>query len=219
MLLLEVASFKKVQSDDEIHAVLNKHCKNALSWASKPIVRGDRALSKPFYVLDSEVVGRSSRNTSNFYTRILDNVLPDTFPRRSKSFICGNYANIDFGGLQVQIADLNPFYEFIGIKDSKSIANFDAFVREVHTAMQPANFEKTFKKFFKRDWYLKLGKKMKGMSEAELFDFLAHSYTAPFEATTSKSPIFNDGKRRELWIQGKCVAIEFQHYKKMMNLK
>lgn len=77
-------------------ALLNKHCKNAL-WMleqDRPIYRGEKnvkVLSKVsatgFAIIDTSATARQSENTSNYYTVLLDKLLPSEFPLRSRSFI------------------------------------------------------------------------------------------------------------------------------------
>jgi hypothetical protein len=61
------------------------------------IYRGVRFDSKYNFVYgDSSLTERKSANTQNYYTQIMDNILPEwkQFPKRSRSFICGNTPRI-----------------------------------------------------------------------------------------------------------------------------
>ena len=95
----KLPEFDKIKTKKAI-ALLNEHCKDAL-WMlteNKPLYRGEKGLKQSivkagFVSVDPSKTERTSQNTSNYYTMLLDNH-PDRgdFPKRSRSFIgTGSY--------------------------------------------------------------------------------------------------------------------------------
>ncbi len=124
---------------EEIKTFLEEKCPIAYNSPFK-IYRGIRSGSNYFMYGDSNSFERKSANTFNYYTLLLDNVLPEwkEYPKRSRSFICTtnkNYSRVygrsyqvfpvgnpligicpddDFwGSFQPQISDLGKFGRFL----------------------------------------------------------------------------------------------------------
>lgn len=92
--LAEESYKTKIDKDKAKELIFGPSCSDFMSKsADKPIIRGmDSANS--FYTLEGEKGGRKSRNTTNHYTVILDEFLPEEgYPRRSKSIICASWGN------------------------------------------------------------------------------------------------------------------------------
>jgi hypothetical protein len=106
--LLEIsvsASRSKQISRDQAIALVKTRCKKALKIDHAVIVRGVDNKSDFSFSIPS-LSTRTSANTSNEYTLVLDNSPEwDKFPKRSESLICGTVANAgyanDFGELHI----------------------------------------------------------------------------------------------------------------------
>lgn len=83
-------------SIEEAVTLLNSSCADAMSNRKlriQPILRGSMEPgNNSCFVYHGESSSRTSRHGKNFYTVILDEVLTD-YPKRSRSIICGNFAN------------------------------------------------------------------------------------------------------------------------------
>lgn len=89
-------AYKKSEltTEDAIDILLNKCGDFLKSSATNPIIRGTYSSGSDANLVQGDTGRRSSRNTSNYYTVILDEFLPPLgYPKRSRSLICGTYAN------------------------------------------------------------------------------------------------------------------------------
>ena len=219
--------------------LLEKHCSDAMKHMDEPIVRGMKRGfkgGKMHGIVDGTAVhdgGRRSKNTLNFYTTILDTLLPPLgFPKRSESIICANWRNRDhaggygsmyaifpfngvkigicpgedmwdtpitLGGQTYEIYDWNDIFDMFGISDYASFADI---VKQLEYAKASGKHNDS--------WLEKI-------EEGAFKEELKNAYRKPFKATTTKNPIYNDGKPHEVWIGGKCIAINIQLYKEMMD--
>lgn len=97
--LLEIsvsASRSKPISHDKAVALVRTRCKKAISIDHAVIVRGVDATSGYSFAIPS-LSKRTSANTSNEYTLVLDNSPEwNKFPKRSESLICGTIANAGY---------------------------------------------------------------------------------------------------------------------------
>jgi len=78
---------KKI-SEEEAEKIINTKCKASLKGT--PIYRG-RNISLTFYaIIDPKKYVRTSANTLNYYTLLIDYILPQwkNYPKRSQSIIC-----------------------------------------------------------------------------------------------------------------------------------
>ncbi len=94
MRIDEIANSKRTEtvkiSKKEIDTFLKTKCPIAYNSPVK-IYRGVDT-TKKFMFGDSRLSERQSNNTANYYTLLIDNILPEwkDYPKRSKSFICTN---------------------------------------------------------------------------------------------------------------------------------
>jgi hypothetical protein len=92
----KLPQFSTIDEYDAIK-IFFTHCKDARWMLEKntPLYRGDSTVNLPggFATIDTTATSRVSKITSNYYTLIFDNVLDDSFPKRSKSFIATNNKN------------------------------------------------------------------------------------------------------------------------------
>lgn len=107
--------YKVIPFDDAAKTIIDK-CSDSL-WMFENntyIFRGDQdddrntllEKTNALYVDTSKTI-RRSQNTANFYTIVLDELLPPKFPRRSRSFICTAPRNRMMYGTQVVVIPFN----------------------------------------------------------------------------------------------------------------
>ena len=227
MKLFEIAQYKTDVDEEKIWDLLNTHCQDALG--KLPIVRGMNRFEKGYGVVHGEAGHRESANTTNHYTVILDEVLPENFPKRSKSIICSNwenrshsknygflYAIVPFDGVSIGICpEGDMFATEIKLSDdanARPIQRWNSFYddNDIRADSFP-ELLKDFKAFLSRRDFLDLNPK-------NIEEKIRTAYTEPFKCTTTADDsYYNDGTRHELWIGGKCVAIDLFLYRKMMR--
>lgn len=88
---LSEAGHRERRTLDQAVELAKEHATAALSNIEAPIWRG-ASEGVASYLIDPSGSSRASAHTENYYTVILDEVLPAAFPRRSKSIICSNNA-------------------------------------------------------------------------------------------------------------------------------
>lgn len=232
MKLYEIAGYKTDLAAEEAWDLLNKHCKDALKDLNRPIVRGMTNMGTGFGIIHGEAGERRSRNTSNHYTVILDEVLPKEFPKRSKSIICANWygmthadrygtlhAIIPFDGVKIGVCPYMDMWdtEITLGGETGSIPGWNYWLKKVGVTenMSFNEMVKTMEAHNGGDSDYEWLKKIQGNVREELIK----AYTKPFKvATTANSNIYNaDEDAREVWIGGKCVAINMKIYSKMMT--
>lgn len=232
------AKYKTKMKKDDAWELLNTHCKDAMKSFHTPIVRGMTPIPGGFGLIHGEAGARKSRHTSNHYTVILDAVLPSDYPKRSASMICANWDNLDhadgygslyaifpfddvkigvcpdydiwetevmLGGVERNIPRWNLNFQDLGVNDTMS---FDEMVQHLETLLE----ENDPAKHKLPDWLVKI--------KGNVRKAFAQGYSDPFRlATTAESRIYdNDNEdRHELWIGGKCYAINMKLYTKLQQ--
>lgn len=238
--LLKEDRKQKIAAEEAARVALI-NCTDALKFKHTPIVRG--MSGEHCHILNGEAGGRTSKNSSNHYTLILDEILPESgFPLRSKSTICENwegrantrmYGNLHvilpFNGVKIGVcpqADIWHTEVTIGeyTKDL-NIWNDEFEMREVRDASydtivnditQGGSLSKDEDDEYVR-WFRRVFGNNKGEYNATRVDKMLRQAYSPealkLALTTTKNPTFNDGKQHELWFSGKCVAMPFKDYK------
>lgn len=231
--LLTEAYREKISGDTAVD-LLRKHCRDALKSFDTPIVRGMNPDGR-WQLITGEDGGRGSANTTNHYTVIMDEVLPPEFPRRSKSIICASYANriyaADFGtryaifpfdGVKIGVA---PEYD---LWDTKITLGREEFkIVKWNRIFQEAGLPSdSYKSFLTQLEELRANPRPAGSApqlqyylpdmEDDLDKMFRREYTRHFKVTTTADPIYNPGSH-EVWISGKCVAIEFEYFLEMKD--
>lgn len=237
MKLFEIADeiYKTEITEEDAFDLLSKHCSEALKTYDKPIVRGMTGLPNNFGLIHGAAGHRESANTTNYYTVILDKILPpEGYPKRGASIICANWENrshaygyghnafaiFPYDGATIGVC---PSYDMWNTRitlgdDEKSI---NVWNREfIKMGIPP---DATFDEIVKRLEMIRTSEDNQNFEHHSwLFDMepgnikkeMAEAYSKPFMlATTSKQQVYNDGVQRELWIGGKCVAIHMSTYK------
>lgn len=222
-------AYREDISRDEAWEILRRNCSDALKTFDKPIVRG-MTKGADYQVITGEDGGRKSANTSNYYTVIMDAVLPKEFPRRSKSIICSSffnrshsegfgtmYALFPFNGVAVGICpDYDMWRTIITIGDrSRDIHEWNDIFDAIGTPDTSYSDIVDHLKYVQahlEEYPPYAHEMLKGVDDID--KVLRQEYTQQFEVTTTANPTYN-GDGTELWISGKCVAIRWPEYEKM----
>jgi len=231
MKLYEIAGQYKtdIDTEDEIIALIKANCKDALKSINTPIVRGMTKMKNGFGIIHGEAGGRKSANTTNHYTVILDEALPD-YPKRSASIICANWENRDytygygkmhviipFDGVKIGICpERDMFYSEVKLGDRvQRIHRWNDFyenndIRDDSFAHLVEDFQTLLER---RDLW--------GIEDHKdhLAEYLKQEYSVPFDlATTATAQKYNQAdQEHELWIGGKCIAIERDLFESMLE--
>lgn len=218
-----------IKSLDDLKALLNKHCGDALKTFSTPIVRGMRD-GGDFLILRGEDGHRESRNTSNYYTRILDHVLgEDGFPLRSKSIICASWPNQDHAALYGPLHMLFPMNDVpIGVCQGPDIFTTKITLggKELYIHEFNDEFEREGVDSSSFDRIVSDLEHLKDTEEDDAVEWLqnisnveselATEYAAPFGLTDTSDPWYNDSKH-ELWIGGTVICMSEAVYAELLN--
>lgn len=227
----------------DIEKLLAEKCSEFMrTSANYPILRGMNG-AKSAYLVNGETGVRKSVNTTNHYTVILDEFLPKLgYPKRSASLICGTYANksyvssygtifaiIPFNGVKIgvcpefdvfetkitlfnhtaNISKWNDTFDFSNIRDE----NFKALTKDISEASFNINKLEPLTKFMRKA-------QITNKTESEIAELLKVAYTPPeadFSLETPSTLSNLNLKQREVWIGGKCIAVNLSLYNKLLN--
>lgn len=225
MMLSELKQYKTDTSEEEIWKLLNKHCKDALG--ELPIVRGMKPFKNGYGIIHGAAGERMSANTSNHYTLILDGVLPKEYPRRGKSIICANWKNRKYAAGYGTLHAIIPFDDVtIGVCPERDIFGTEITLGTQTRPIYRWNYfysdneigAKSFPQIVKDFKALLDRRDLWGLEAETIKETLVKAYTKPFKvATTASAEIYNDGAQHELWIGGKCIAIDLMLYRSVMR--
>ena len=231
--LLTEAYREKISGGTAVE-LLRKHCRDALKTFDTPIVRGMKSDGR-WQLITGEDGGRESANTTNHYTVIMDEVLPPEFPRRSKSIICASYANRIYAG---DFGTRYAIFPFDRVKIGVA-PEYDLWNTEITLGRETNRIVKWNRIFtdadITADSYKSILSQLEDIRanprpvgkvpelqfmlndmDDDLDKMLRTAYTRPFKVTTTADPIYNPGSH-EVWISGKCVAIEFEYFLEMKD--
>jgi len=241
--------FEQYKTDislDDAAEMISLHCSDAEQYITTPLWRGMTGTN--CFIIDSEVQGRVSNNTTNFYTIILDHILPPQFPRRSKSIICTNaksiardftsqytassiYAIVPFNGSKIGIVPNNDIWALY--VSSITTNRFGDSPSRMPLTDQNSEFaalgldDTDWESFcqslesFSKANPEKFNSKFMGRSVVEVIDHIEKSYGAlDFEAATPANlrEVLPSGQPWEVWIQGKCIAIPYDKFREYYDL-
>lgn len=231
--------------EDAEYLLLNKCCQFLATNPEQPIIRGSWTSTNDSYIVHGETGKRSSRNTSNYYTVILDKFLsPLGYPKRSQSIICGNYKNMTHVGEYGHVYALIPFDNTkIGVCPGEDIFDtvLNLFGARVRINGWNILFESkklpddNYNKFIDELFRLISSDKFKAStipSDERIVEYIIsrgidtkqklehhfeEAYTSPFKLiNVDEVNIINDVPR-ELWIGGKCVQIRLDLYNEFLK--
>lgn len=227
-------SYKETLSVD-LDGVVNlimEHCSDALQSLDEPIVRGMNE-TEDFLQMHGESGERRSRNTDNYYTVIMDEVMAPGIPRRSKSIICGNYENMPHAQTYGALYAILPYNGVhVGYTDVDDM--FDTPITIAGITEKAIRWNTRFKWMGIRDTsYADIVEDLTKYRDSDVVpdppyqswvekveDFdrtLRRAYDEAFAYSTTKDPRWNDGEPRELWIGGKCIAIKWHEWQDVKN--
>lgn len=246
MKLYEIAqadTYKIELSEDRAVALIAKNCQHALKFLVTPIVRGMTGMhgyneNQTFMLVHGAAGERSSTNTSNHYTVILDKVLPPLgYPKRGSSIICGNFANRDHANNYGDLYAILPFdgtpigvcpdFDMWGtpitlgdtthdISDWNDIfvemgvpEDVETFGEIIDTLVEiRANPDENEAEF---PWLFNIGEGKAAITQAFL-----EAYSKPFKLISTDNKAFmHTGFPKEFWIGGKCIAISMDKFRAM----
>lgn len=221
--------YKQSVDAKEALEILRTKCTDALLHLDAPLWRGFKGAQGDFMVVNSEVVGRQSRNTTNYYTIILDHTLKGTdFPLRSKSIICANnenkgyargfgtrYAVIPFNNAKMGLAPSYDFWE-TNVKmfgRSHRIETLNMYYKRLGLS---ANSWDEFKQSVLAQSVDRIRQEFSALThftgtQQDLIHEIESAYTPEvmnIVATTPAKFNYSDHKDREVWVQGSCLCIQ-----------
>lgn len=234
----------KVEIDEEEAIKLIKtYCSKVDIEA--PFWRGMSKQSNNFYIFEAENGNRVSASMSdsgNYYNAIIDHVIKDenkSYPLRGKSIICGNNANfkhaLSFGRQMFAIfpyddttigylptfdiwhcnvkfdeksIDLLSFNEMLHYFKIDSL-QYDLIISGIKEVVKNDNEKDELYKLYRDRLISLVGTDISKIEHniIKSFKSLGHFF----------DKYKNDEIPRELWIGGKCIAIEFRTYLKIKD--
>ena len=225
--IAEKATYKRELTEDQAVELAKAHCKDALKTLDAPIVRGMNEFENGYGLVQGEAGRRRSANTSNYYTTILDAVLPAEYPKRSASIICANwknyntaeaYANGDvyiilpYDGAKIGVCPDNDMWG-VEIKIGKNVEGIEPWNQEYEELGIPesATFDEIVKSL--EDALAEDKELYFDIKPGKVRETLIAAYSKPFKLATTATPKkYSDGLK-ELWIGGKCIAISEKKFK------
>ena len=218
---------------ENVFDLLETHCSDAMKRFDTPIWRGFKTAYEPVYIVRGEDGGRVSKNTSNFYTILLDHFLPPEFPRRSKSIICGNYSNKEYAESFARGNNVYAVFPYdkvkIGVTQAYDLWATKAFAignsyryeladwNSLFTieGLDPSSYE-AFLASVKKN-IEKGGECKKWFDGLDVEEALKKAYSAEnlgLEVATTEN-VYDITLDREVWISGPCVVINEDDWHKM----
>lgn len=208
--------------------LIKSHCKDASF--RRPLWRGFSGKDEA-YLIHAETSTRSSANTSNHYTIILDHFLPNLgYPKRSASIILANnenkraasgfgtvYAIFPYDDVKIGVCEDRDIWFttnfYIGLSARpQSIEHWNTFFNDA--GISDFSFEDLVNSIEETitnedDEYYHLMIKIFGKDPDNIVPILKQAYSAKnlnMNLATTKTIHLFKGPR-ELWIGGKCIAI------------
>lgn len=238
---LEEAKHHSEVSVEQAIELLKANCKDALKNIERPCWRGSKGASGDAVIMHGEKGTRKSKNTTNYYTLIMDHFLPEHgYPLRSKSIIFGNYPQLEYVK-----AFGNPYAVFpfdgvkIGVCESYDLWNTQVSIgnspKEDITFWNHVFAESGVDASSYQDMKNSLISVMNSPTperKSYVFDKIKSTFEKPqniemmlkqayspeklgLSLVTSKD--IPTGQRRELWVSGKCVALSYKTWEKVIQ--
>ena len=220
--------------------LLEKHCGEAYKHFDEPLWRGSRRMTEDAYLVSGEDGNRTSANTKNYYTLVMDHFLPELgYPKRSKSIIMGNTKNLEYvqaygttyavfpyDGVKIGVCEHEDlWYSKIQVGNEKHPMT----VEQLNRRFYGFDLDDSTYQDFKNSIITKMNDTssiqsivtgMFGKDPSKVESILKAAYSPEslklHLATTSDIKKYDDNKR-ELWIGGKCIAIKRATWLKMME--
>jgi hypothetical protein len=227
---LREAKHRQDISIEQAQELLQAHCSDALKHLDKPLWRGFSG-KEDAYLVQGELGGRGSANTTNHYTVLMDHFLtPLGYPKRSASIIMANNENLRAASSYGEIYAVFPYDGVkIGVCEDEDIW-FTKFTIGAATHAQKID---AWNDFFddagipdhsyqdlvqgiketienKEDEYYSLMRNVFGFDPAKIEEILKEAYSPKnlgLHLATSADIQKYEDRDRELWIGGKCIAL------------
>ena len=238
---LQEASHREDISLERAEELLQAHCKDAIKHFDKPLWRGTRAAGEDAYLIQADKGSRKSRNSTNYYTIIMDHFLPDNgYPLRSASLICGNNENIShvrgygtngtvfalfpYNGVPIGVCEGEDMWDTMlkigGARHFRSIVHWNGYFEDC--GLPDSSYDDLIESIEK---VLQNPEDPNFISVEDIFEsrdprvVLEQAYSDKNLglklATTAN--VYNIEGEHELWIGGKCVAIRDDVWEKMKD--
>ena len=223
--------------------LINTHCRDALR-NKQMIYRGMTNNGEQAFAIHGEAGGRSSKNTRNYYTVILDHFLPrDGYPKRSKSVICANdkytargfgtaYMLFPYDGVKIGVCDtsdlwFSPTFKVGNADEEMRIDSWNAVWAEYGLSSNSyEDFVASIKNKMRRGSVGPDSENTARMlrvifgDEDNIEPALEKAYNPKTLGMHLATPDTIDeyrNRERELWISGKCIAILPGVFEKMQK--
>lgn len=256
----DVDGYKKEIDVVEAVKLIKKHCGDI--DIEKPLFRGMRKV-KDAYVMEGQKGARVSRDTTNHYTLIIDDILKNQYshaPLRSKSLICTNtlsyaknygtgvYAIFPYNDVEIGKCEYHDIWSSRITFDREvngTLVDMNEFLSEI--IYRPKSYDDIVVAFTKvleddsnegkKDAKGKFYEIFKGawedwghdeewvdVDKADVVRGVFELHYDPEHALGMKFGTYKEleidelvDEEHEFWFGGKCVAIEYEVYKKLLK--
>jgi len=222
--------------------LLNTHYRESLLLMNNPIWRGIKEYYSNIVEFDTTRSERQSSNTSNHYTLLIDNSPYFVgWPKRSKSLICSTdphyansygtlYAIFPADGTNIAVCPKQDIWETnislpeFGVKWKNKVCNladFNDWLRfELGLPDVRTNFNDIIKATKTTMFQRRLGMNWPDVEPQEVIPILQKALSpkkAGFKLMTIPQFAKNAPKDKEVWVQGKMVAIKHDVFYKFKD--
>lgn len=220
--------------------LLEEYCSEAYKHFDEPLWRASKRMTEDAYLVNGEEGNRTSANTQNYYTLIMDHFLPDLgYPKRSKSIILGNTENLEYVEAYGTVYAIFPYDGVkIGVCEHQDLWHTQIKVGheenkmklpQLNSRFEEANLDESSYQDFKNSIISAINDKtsdnwivqgMFGKDPSKVESILREAYSPDslnLNLATSANIQKYDDKGRELWIGGKCIAIKRSTWLRMMD--
>lgn len=213
--------------------LLLEHCSDALKYPDTPLLRGIKNPKSDAFIFQGELGERSSKNSSNHYTILIDHFLPSGYPERSKSIIVGThefqvkvygkiYAIFPYNGVQIGVLDegdiwfnkieingkkfpLDHWNDFF-VYNKLSDKSYEEFIHDLKEVLSNNEANKKYSRPGKNPLSLN-----NIFNTDTLEEDLKKAYTSIPMHSCSTKDVYKyvlDEDDHEMWIGGKCIGIK-----------
>jgi len=242
---LEEAKHRTDISVEKAIELLKEHCKDGLKNIETPCWRGSKGAYEEAYIIHAEKGNRESKNTTNYYTLIMDHFLPaEGYPLRSKAMIFGNYPQHNYVS---SFGNVYAVFPFDGVKIGMC-EDFDLWKTKIsignnaeaiditywndifeHARVDASSYQDMKNSLISiinasdptgsgnKDFAISKIKEIFGKPQ-NIEMMLKKAYSPEdmgLKLVTSKN--IPKGERHELWVSGKCVALSQATWEKVVK--
>jgi hypothetical protein len=230
---LREAKHRQDISVEKARELIEANCKDM--DIRRPFWRGSRKTEEEAYIIQGELGGRSSANTTNHYTVVMDEFLPSQgYPARSKSIIMASpdnqdyalsygkvYAIIPFDGVKIGVTSDEDIWHTrikIGKSTSQSLSSWneifsDADIPDYSFEDMVNGIEETMQDYEDPNSEL-FSHIFGGLDVAKALQEAYSETNMRLRLTTTARP---PNGPHECWVSGKCVALRLDVWKQLMG--